>query len=429
MGAELETDYLGHSHAKSFIGRWWAQATSPNLNNRDDIYKEVDESGDAEVSSTLFHSANNHLSGNIDKVFTDKEMENYEYVNTLKRNVADFAVHKAQYFTEALKGITPEQRTAVLNAYERQLKVEGNLTTRSVRMAKKWVELESKKHLFPNLEYLPSRSADPRDEHAVLYGTIKPFDDPFWDAHYPPSDWGCKCDVRNTRKEETGLPKHLPKRPKGIPGNVAKTKQIFADDNSFKRNVTEEGATRANANLEKFKQAMPYGKPNFKLENGSKIYVHPYADEGDIASNLETVKLTATKYSKVDFRIRPHSNNVKTGIGNNKASNPELEFNGVFGDQAQWKDNSTLDAFIENSFGKRRRQLRGLPEYGLAIDFYGNLKEHDTGFVMRRLKGKLNVSKSLKWLLIKNNNNVFLVSMDDILDKERNLEIQKGLLK
>lgn len=55
-----------------------------------------------------------------------------------------------------------------------------------------------------------------RPEHAAWHDTVLPADDPWWDTHYPPNGWGCRCAVvslSETEIERDGLEKS--KRPDG----------------------------------------------------------------------------------------------------------------------------------------------------------------------------------------------------------------------
>jgi len=47
-----------------------------------------------------------------------------------------------------------------------------------------------------HLQYLATEDDAVRDSHLALNGLILPKTDPFWDDHYPPWDWGCRCRVR-----------------------------------------------------------------------------------------------------------------------------------------------------------------------------------------------------------------------------------------
>jgi SPP1 gp7 family putative phage head morphogenesis protein len=47
-----------------------------------------------------------------------------------------------------------------------------------------------------HLQYLATEDANVRDSHLALNGIILPKDDPFWDKHMPPWEWGCRCRVR-----------------------------------------------------------------------------------------------------------------------------------------------------------------------------------------------------------------------------------------
>ena len=64
----------------------------------------------------------------------------------------------------------------------------------------------------PFFRYVGSSSAEPREEHMKWYNLVLPADDPWWDTHYPPNGWGCKCgvvshsarEVERLKKEEAG---------------------------------------------------------------------------------------------------------------------------------------------------------------------------------------------------------------------------------
>lgn len=54
----------------------------------------------------------------------------------------------------------------------------------------------------PYLRYVGSSSKNPRVEHQKWVNTILPADDPWWNTHYPPNGWGCKCGVVNHSARE-----------------------------------------------------------------------------------------------------------------------------------------------------------------------------------------------------------------------------------
>jgi len=58
-----------------------------------------------------------------------------------------------------------------------------------------WERIQRNKGVFPFLEYVRSASAHPRVSHLAYAGLVLPVDDPFWQAHMPVKEWGCKCTV------------------------------------------------------------------------------------------------------------------------------------------------------------------------------------------------------------------------------------------
>lgn len=54
----------------------------------------------------------------------------------------------------------------------------------------------------PLWRYIGGLSESPRPLHLSWSGTTLPADDPWWDTHYPPNDWGCKCEVVSQTQDE-----------------------------------------------------------------------------------------------------------------------------------------------------------------------------------------------------------------------------------
>lgn len=47
-----------------------------------------------------------------------------------------------------------------------------------------------------HLQYLATEDSHVRASHLALNGVILPKNDPFWQKHFPPWEWGCRCRVR-----------------------------------------------------------------------------------------------------------------------------------------------------------------------------------------------------------------------------------------
>lgn len=82
---------------------------------------------------------------------------------------------------------------------------------RTARAAGQWQRIERTKRTHPFLVYLNGPSREHRPEHVEWAGTALSVDDPWWDTHFPPNGWGCKCWVRQVsertleRLRETGI--------------------------------------------------------------------------------------------------------------------------------------------------------------------------------------------------------------------------------
>lgn len=178
---------------------------------------------------------------------------NYEFLKQLQYNAASFAAFKnhanVQDMVAMLKDEQGNRRSKedfikealkVDDKYNiRHLSVEYDMAVRQSRSAAQWQQALATKKLYPNIKYLPSVSATPREDHAQWYGIIRPIDDPFWDENLPPSEWGCKCGWEVTDETETDIPDNLPDVNPEFAFNPGKTGQIFdLKETGYADNIT-----------------------------------------------------------------------------------------------------------------------------------------------------------------------------------------------
>jgi SPP1 gp7 family putative phage head morphogenesis protein len=79
---------------------------------------------------------------------------------------------------------------------------------RTAHMAGRWAQIQETKDRRPYLQYLTAGDTRVRPEHRKWDGTILEVDDEWWNTHYPPNGWGCRCMVRTLSQgqmERAGL--------------------------------------------------------------------------------------------------------------------------------------------------------------------------------------------------------------------------------
>jgi len=65
-----------------------------------------------------------------------------------------------------------------------------------------WAQIQQTKAEAPYLMYDAVGDAHTRPEHAAWDGLVLPADDAWWQMHYPPNDWGCRCGVIQLTAEQ-----------------------------------------------------------------------------------------------------------------------------------------------------------------------------------------------------------------------------------
>lgn len=174
------------------------------------------------VSKPLFDISNNALQHGIDKVFSNPDFgkKNRDFIDEFKHNTAVFSAFKNHRQTNDIIALLHDEEGNLRPFWEFKklalqvskdynvnwLQTEYNTAVRSARSAVNYRKYLETEHLYPNLEYLESTAAHPRDSHLSYVGTILPIRHEWWDRHMPPSAWNCACSVRPTDKEATPVP-------------------------------------------------------------------------------------------------------------------------------------------------------------------------------------------------------------------------------
>ena len=66
---------------------------------------------------------------------------------------------------------------------------------RTAHAAGEWAGIQDTKKLLPYLRYVTMDDPRVRPEHAAWHNVVLPVDHPWWETHYPPNGWGCRCRV------------------------------------------------------------------------------------------------------------------------------------------------------------------------------------------------------------------------------------------
>ncbi len=167
-----------------------------------------------------------------------EESEYYDLVKKFEANTTRVAAYKAYHATKELKSLVDSKTFAteakmVLKKFNRFQAAEYNSVVARSRSAKQFVQFQNEADIYPNMEWITTRSADPREEHLAFVGIVLPIDDPFWSSNQPGDLWNCKCDWQQTDKPSTGgAPKGVTPSV-GLEGNPAETGELITDQHPY----------------------------------------------------------------------------------------------------------------------------------------------------------------------------------------------------
>lgn len=225
------------------------------------------------------------------------------------------------------------------------LRTEYDTAVRSARIAAQWKDMERTADLYPNAEYLRTRSAAPREQHLLYVGIIRALVDPWWDTHTPPLDWLCKCGIKSTDKPVTAIPKNLPEVAPGLQNNPGKSGNLFSENHPYAVNAQKvEAELRA-----EFGQVVSRMGLHYKVQtpDGNIVLLHPGVDKAERAANISAaVKLTDAL--NFNIKVRPRQENA--------GKQPDFTINGKAADLKTLKDASNLANAIQNQIKSAAKQ-------------------------------------------------------------------------
>lgn len=197
---------------------------------------------DYPVSRELYDKYSENLRKAVDAVFYKEE--DSDLALRLKANATRFGAFKAYNATQDIRREGRENSLTDAEWTEKRYNsfqaAEYNTAVARSRTAKQFEEFMDKDRMeaLPNLKWLPSTSAEVREEHRVFWNRIWAKTDPFWSKNQPGNLWNCKCDWHETDDPVTDGNPQTETAALGLDGNPAITGKIFSDEVSYVERLT-----------------------------------------------------------------------------------------------------------------------------------------------------------------------------------------------
>lgn len=123
------------------------------------------------------------------------------------------------------------------STYNKQwLRVEYDTAIATANAARRWNDAQNTKAIFPNLRYISVNDDRTRPLHRNWHNIVLPIDHPFWNTHYPPNDYGCRCVARPTDApiDNKGVEvNNLPKLPPQFNINAGQSGKVFNNEHPY----------------------------------------------------------------------------------------------------------------------------------------------------------------------------------------------------
>ena len=232
------------------------------------VFKRIYDSGKAPlVDDELFNATKDNLFGALEKGYSlNGTVVDGETLIGLQKNLVVFSLFKNHHnMRDVASLLTIDGKKIAYADFEKEalkvsisynknwLKTEYDTTVSTAESASKWVDIQKSKSIYSLLQYVTKHDDKVRHEHANFNGTILPVNHPYWNTHFPPNGWNCRCTVEKLKPvypDGTAVPITAKPNEETYQSqfnfNAGKTKQIFGENHTYFKNVNDDTIKQLN---------------------------------------------------------------------------------------------------------------------------------------------------------------------------------------
>lgn len=129
----------------------------------------------------------------------DKALEKGTTLAEFQRDTQELLRRRGWVATPGGAHANPGTGEVVATLPPRRMQTIFRTNTQSALMAGRYQQLMDDVDIAPYWQYVAVMDNRTRPSHAALNGLIFRHDDPFWDSHFPPCGFNCRCSVRALR--------------------------------------------------------------------------------------------------------------------------------------------------------------------------------------------------------------------------------------
>jgi len=267
--------------------------------NREVVNKIIESSSKGNFKNTFSETTRVYTENYHDAISSVWEdpapgSDNYKHQAAFKHNAANVGAYKAHRISdELIKAESKEDRQKLVKRYNQYQAVEYNAMTARCRTARQMLGFEDTKDLYPNLEWIRSRSANPREAHLRLVGLVLPINHEFWQDNQPGNLYGCKCDWHQTDAAPAQrTPKSVPPSP-GLDGNPLNTGKLITRKHSYFKKAVKKDVNHAIHDLPDDAKWL-----EFELQ-GKPVKAHMLHDSGELKKNMQITNDLVNSSNKI----------------------------------------------------------------------------------------------------------------------------------